>query len=266
MRDYFLESALKSKLVNENIGEPGTHDYGWSWVGGCMGSHLLSKEHPEVIQKKGNMYPGSAGHHFWQSYIFVPGNNIAGLLVLGHEQQTFVYLESGRFFMSPQDTRVLDVSTGKFGVIDYKIVKDLNWVEENAKDDNREQVNLYAYKSNASFYILIYVEKLNYDHFKIHRYEMDSIQGKKTVERLEFVDKYLHEDGFKDDVLWTSIAEGLSKWTNGNKPYRFICEPSTKTPSYRGCPYKKWCLENLSKECGEEFTSLFRYDHWLESD
>ena len=156
MRDYFLESALKSKLMNENIGEPGIHDYGWSWIGGCLAAHLLAKEHP-IVQRKGNMYPGSAGHQWWQSYVFTPGNNVAGLVSLGHEQQTFVMLESGRFFMSPQDTRVLEVATGKFGVIDYKFVKDLNWVEEEAKESNRDQINLYAYQSNASFYIVIYV-------------------------------------------------------------------------------------------------------------
>ena len=268
MRDFFLETWVKSTLRDGFIGPPGVHSYGWSWIGGCNGSHILGIQYPElrVGQPKGNMYPGTAGHWFFQTYVFVEGKRAMNLEILGHEQQLFIPMKYAPFRMSPIDTLVWDHDNNCFGIIDYKTAKDLTWVVEDAKEDNLEQVNLYAYVRKAGWYAIVYIDKTNYDHLIIHRYDTDEDMAKHSIVKLGIVEQWLNEEEFRNTHPWTYIAGGLNKWTKSRtNPYRYICEPSSRT-DYGGCPFKKKCLENLSKEYGINFKSLARYDQYLEEN
>lgn len=267
MRDYILEAWLSSRL-KQYLGPPSVHSYGWSWVGGCLGSKILQILYPEAVkdEQKGNMYPGSMLHEFMQSWVFEPGIRAADLEVLSHEHQVFIPMEHYPFRMSPIDTLVYDHKNHCFGVIDYKSAKDLTWVQDGAKEDNREQVNLYAHVFNAEWYMIIYVDKVNYDNFLCHKYETDHERGEATIEKLRKVDNWLNDEEYRKTVPWTSMATALTKFSGGKTPYRYICEPSVRTPSYKGCPHKEHCLKLLSDEYNHEFTSFVRYDKYLRSD
>ena len=264
MRDYKLEQWLRGRLL-ENIGPPGNHGHGWSWIGNCAGSYILSKFYPEIKEQelKGNMYPGTMLHEFMQKWVFPDGLKAIGLEILAHEQEVFIPMKNEPFRMSPIDTLVYDHNNNCFGVIDYKSAKKLNWVKTDAKKANREQVNLYAHVFGAEWFMIIYVDKKNYDKYVIHKYPVDHDLGEMSIRKLEKIDRWLYEEKYRDEIPWTELASGLNTFSNGNSPYRYICEPSVKTPSYTGCPYKKYCLKLLSKEYGTEFTSLARYDKYL---
>lgn len=212
------------------------------------------------------MLPGTMGHEFMQNHVFPAGITAINLEVLAHEQEVFIPMKYKPFRMSPIDTLVYDHDNKCLGVIDYKFVKDLNWVQQDAKEDNKEQVNLYAHVINAGWYMIIYTLKKNYDEFVIHRYEVNPEQAEHSIQILEKVDRWFHDKDYRKEVPWTSLASGLTMFTTGRRPYRYICEPSTKTPSYQGCPYKEYCLKLLSEEYGETFTSFIRYDAFLRSD
>jgi hypothetical protein len=261
-RDYLTEAALGQRLRTLDMG--GCHEYGWSWTGGCNGSYALSKEHPEIaqIEPKGAVYPGSMGHYFMQEHALPAGFKLGNLQILAHEQARFIPLKYGLFRMSPTDTLCFDRVERCFVIIDYKFIKDLSWVEQEAKEDNKEQVNLYAHTSGAKYYIIFYVDKQNYDKFKLHKYEMDPILAKKDIEKLLQMDAW--QTGHREGLLWTNIATGLNHLSYGAKKYRYMCD-ANRDGDYLGCPYKKYCLEYLSKQFNQEFTSFIRYDEFLKT-
>ena len=255
-------------MTENSLGDPANHNHGWSWVGTCAGAYILGKEHPEIqkIQPKGAMYPGSMGHLFYQKYV-LPGGMIVEYKdlkfeILDHEQQLFIPMKYAPFRMSPIDTLVWDLNRNGFGIIDYKTAKDFKYVKEDAKEANRLQVNLYAYARKALWYMIIYIDKISYDHTICHIYETDPDLAKKAIQVLQKVDYWTA--GHRENLVWTDIATGLNVITKYYKPYRYICEPSQSTP-YTGCPYKKYCLENLSKQHNQTFTSLVRYDQYLKN-
>ena len=110
--------------------------------------------------------------------------------------------------------------------------------------------------------MIIYIDKISYDHTICHIYETDPDLAKKAIQVLQKVDYWTA--GHRENLVWTDIATGLNVITKYYKPYRYICEPSQSTP-YTGCPYKKYCLENLSKQHNQTFTSLVRYDQYLKN-
>lgn len=260
MRDLLIEAFLKDRMAQVQF--PGVHDYGWSWIGGCLGAYVLSKEHPEIQEKNmlGNVLPGSMGHIFMQEYVLPEGLNSKEFQILGHEQKRFIPMVKTPFRMSSVDTFLLDKINAGLGVFDYKFVKDLDWVEQDAKEDNREQVNLYAYTSGALWYAVIYVNKLNYLDMRVHRYPTDTELALKSIEKMKLVDRWVAND--RVGIKWTDMAQGLNHMTSGKCPNRYWCEPNSKG-TYGGCLLKPFCLKELSKQFNQEFTSLFRYDEFL---
>lgn len=271
MRDHYFETWLKKHLVR-GVNTGGFHGYGWSHIGGCLGAYVLGRLHPEVLKEepKGPMYVGTMVHEFFQKYVFPDGLQAWNLLIIAHEQEQFINMSDINpvddlpYQISPIDTLVWDFENKCFGVIDYKSIKDLSWVQIDAKMSNREQVNLYAYLKNAGWYMLIYVDKQNYDNFVIHRYNVDEEMAEKAIEKIRLGNRWLYDEQFREQIPWTDIAGGLTKFSNGNNPYRYICEPSIRTPSYQGCPFKDFCLERLSNQCGTEFKSFTKYDYYLQ--
>lgn len=274
MRDYIFESALKAKLLNNGIGPAGHHGRGWSHVGNCIGAYCLSKLYPEIAAKqpKGAMYPGTMCHEFFQNYVFIAGSTFLHYEILGHEQEVFVMLKNGRHRMSPIDTLFWDPEEESFWVVDYKSSKadNLLWTETDAKIGNRMQINLYAYAlqqqnplMKVGGYMVFYINKENYDRFQVHKYDVDLELAKDAIDRLNMGDQWLNDEQYREEIPWTTVANGLGMLTKGKNPYRYICEPSTKTPSYTGCPYKHICLKLLSEEYNDNFTSFIRYDKYL---
>jgi hypothetical protein len=259
-RDLKLESWIRQKMMEAQF--PGVHNYGWSWIGGCVGAYLLELEHPELKEKDfiGNVLPGTMGHKFMQEHALPEGSENENILILGHEEKRFIPMIHKLFRMSSVDTLVLDKQMQGLGVLDYKFIKDLTWVEQDAKDENKEQVNMYAYTSGALWYAIIYVEKLNYFNMRIHKYPTDPELAQRSIEKMKIVDRWVAGD--RKDILWTTVATGLTHYSNGKKPYRFTCEPSS-SGAFGGCLFKEFCLKELSKQFGQEFTSLFRYDEYL---
>jgi len=260
MRDLELENWVRDKMCKAHF--PGVHDFGWSWIGGCLGCHVLEKEHPEIKEKNimGFTLPGSMGHIFMQEYALPEGLDTPEYLILGHEQKRFIPMVHEAFRMSSVDTFLLDKKLKGIGVFDYKFVKDLNWVEQDAKDENREQINLYAYTSGALWYAVIYVSKLNYEDIRIHKYPTDPELATKSINKMKLVDRWLAND--RKGIKWTDLALGLDHFSGGKNSSRYICDASSKG-TYGGCLVQKYCLIELSKQFGQEFTSLVRYDEFL---
>lgn len=216
----------------------------------------------------GRVLPGSAGHAWIQGQLY-EGRKLmwegGSAEVLGHEQQTFLAMEGGRWRMSPTDTLVWAVGwegeDGGFGILDYKFVEDVGKYAEDASWANREQVNLYAWGRQAKWYALVYVSKLNYLEMIVHRYETSEGQARASVKRMQWADGWVA--GERPSERWLGLATGRWDKSYGKNGYRYICEPNKKG-TYAGCPNRAYCLGQMARAYGvsEIWATWAEFDAW----